>query len=419
MPYSELIKNFSRIREYMLEFYVYGFKSRDEYTQKSSRSYDDERRRLESWFGDYISVNYTPDGKSFSLSIDSRSTGGCPLYSAWKAKSFTDGSITLHFIIFDILYSPQIKLTLKDITDRIEEYTSIFREPRTFDESTIRKKLSEYEKLGIVRTEKQGKTVYYSRCDDTDINCTDALEFFSETAPCGVVGSYLLDRTGRSNVFAFKHHYITAAADSEILYQLFSAMHEKRYVDIETFRMKKSDTQRPLVIKAVPLKIMLSVQNGRQYLMLYETEHKRVVAVRTHNICTVSPGEVCEDYDGYRSLLDSMLPHLWGVSTTSRSGGHMDHIEFTVKFSESEQFIYDRLEREKRCGTVTRTSENTAHFSADVYDARELVVWIRTFICRITSFSCSDRFLERQFREDLEKMYEMYGLKEGDDDVLS
>ena len=46
--YNELIKNFERIREIMREFYVYGFKSREEYDKKSARSYDDERRRLES-----------------------------------------------------------------------------------------------------------------------------------------------------------------------------------------------------------------------------------------------------------------------------------------------------------------------------------------------------------------------------------
>lgn len=48
MAYSELIKNFERVRAYMREFYVYGFKSRTEYDAKSARSYDDERRRLES-----------------------------------------------------------------------------------------------------------------------------------------------------------------------------------------------------------------------------------------------------------------------------------------------------------------------------------------------------------------------------------
>ncbi|MFR9099999.1 MAG: hypothetical protein ACLVI9_10020 [Anaerostipes hadrus] len=35
MAYKELIKNFNRIRSYMREFYVYGFKKREEYTRKA------------------------------------------------------------------------------------------------------------------------------------------------------------------------------------------------------------------------------------------------------------------------------------------------------------------------------------------------------------------------------------------------
>ena len=60
MAYSELIKNFERIRDYMREFYVYGFKSRDDYNKKSVRSYDNERRRIESWLGDHMHFRMTP-----------------------------------------------------------------------------------------------------------------------------------------------------------------------------------------------------------------------------------------------------------------------------------------------------------------------------------------------------------------------
>lgn len=58
MAYSELIKNFEKIRDYMREFYIYGFKSREDYTKKSARSYDDERRRIESWLGGYITQHF-------------------------------------------------------------------------------------------------------------------------------------------------------------------------------------------------------------------------------------------------------------------------------------------------------------------------------------------------------------------------
>ena len=94
MAYKELIKNFNRIRSYMREFYVYGFKKREEYTRKSPRSYDNERRRIESILGNYIQFHQTENGKNVFLSIDSRITEHNPLYQAWKIKSFTDGDIT-------------------------------------------------------------------------------------------------------------------------------------------------------------------------------------------------------------------------------------------------------------------------------------------------------------------------------------
>ena len=112
MAYSELIKNFEKVRGYMREFYLYGFKNRDDFNEKSLRSYDDERRRIESWLGEYMKFSRNDDGKNVFISIDSREINHNPLYTAWKSKSFTDGDISLHFIIFDIL-SPII-LTPKD-----------------------------------------------------------------------------------------------------------------------------------------------------------------------------------------------------------------------------------------------------------------------------------------------------------------
>ena len=144
--YNELIKNFEKIRRYMSEFYIYGFKSREEYNIKSSRSYDNERRRMESWIGEYMKFGRTPEGKNVFISVDSRNCTHNPFFKAWKAKSFTDKDITLHFILFDILYDADTPLHLSEITQLIDEYTSGYDEPMFFDESTLRKKLKEYEK---------------------------------------------------------------------------------------------------------------------------------------------------------------------------------------------------------------------------------------------------------------------------------
>ncbi|MDE6111557.1 MAG: WYL domain-containing protein, partial [Eubacterium sp.] len=155
MAYSELIKNFAKIREYMSQFFIYGFKSRTEYKDKSARSYDNERRRIESWLGDYMSFHQDVNGKNTFIAVDSRNVSHNPLYNAFKAKSFTDNDIMLHFYILDIL-SDDSKKSIKVITDTISsDYISRFSDC-LLDESTIRKKLKEYEKLGIIKSEKNG-----------------------------------------------------------------------------------------------------------------------------------------------------------------------------------------------------------------------------------------------------------------------
>lgn len=127
MAYNELIKNFEKIRAYMREFYIYGFKSRDGYDKKSLRSYDDEKRRIESWLSEHMSFVRTPEGKNVFISIDSRTSTHNPFYNALKAKSFTDGDITLHFIIFDILFNEYVAYSLTELISKIdEEYLSFF-----------------------------------------------------------------------------------------------------------------------------------------------------------------------------------------------------------------------------------------------------------------------------------------------------
>ena len=412
MPYSELIKNFNRTRSYMREFYVYGFKNREEYNKKSARTYDDERRRMESWLGDYMQFRQNPDGKTVFLSIDSRLSLHNPLYTAWKAKSFTDGDITLHFILFDILYSPDIALSLNDIMNQMNDYLREFSEPKVFDASTVRKKLNEYISEGIIIAEKRGKTMYYQRAEAESPCDSDILDFFSEVSPCGVIGSYLLDKeSAHREHFAFKHHYITAAMDSEIVCALLTAIYEKRNITLETVNRHKDKISESQV---VPLKIMVSVQSGRQYLMAYIPRFNRITSFRTDNILSVRLDEPCEKFDALRDQLIGMLPHMWGVSTQSAFGERMEHMEFTVRYGADEGHIHRRLEREKRCGTVEKLDAATSRFSADVFDASELVPWIRTFICRITDIRFSNKALEAQFLNDLKEMYALYGLEGGD-----
>lgn len=410
MAYSELIKNFSKIRDYMREFYVYGFKSRDDFQKKSARSYDDERRRVESWLGEYMQFRQNAEGKNVFLSIDSRDLHTNPLYKAWKAKSFTDGDIILYFLLFDILYTTEDVKSLSEIMLEIDERLSVFENPRMFDESTVRKKLKEYTAAGMLHSEKQGRNVFYRRANTVSLENLDGVTFFTEAAPCGVIGSYILDQEEpQKQKIAFKHHYITSALDSEILGMLFEAIEERKSVTVEIQNRKR---QVHVYNGVVPLKIFISVQTGRQYLMGYSYRSNRIRCYRLDYILSVKKETVCENYEKLRANLERMQAHMWGVSAQNKSHTRMETVTFTVQYGKKEQHIHERLEREKRCGCVVRIDENTSRFYAEVFDSSELIPWIRTFICRITEIHFSNAKLEEQFQEDLNKMYEMYHLED-------
>lgn len=413
MAYSELIKNFERIRDYMREFYVYGFKSREEFDQKSARSYDNERRRIESYLGDYMAFRQDASGKNVFLSIDSRSSAHNPLYQALKARSFTDGDITLHFILFDILRTPEEVRTLGEIMELMDrEYLSHFPEPMLFDMSTVRKKLNEYADLGLICRQKDGKRLLYHRAGDISLTpLADAVAYFSEAGLLGVVGSYILDRLeNQGSIFSFKHHYITHVLESEVLYSILAAITGKRsaFIDLYSRKTGKSHTW-----EIIPLKIFVSVQNGRQYVLGYCVPHKSMKSYRLDYITAVSQGAPAPRFDALRERLERLRRHMWGVRCKNDLS-RLEHVEVTFYLGDHEEHIYERLLRECRCGCVERLDRHTCLFRADIFDTRELIPWLRTYICRITQLDFSNRTLENQFRKDIEQMYELYGMGGGD-----
>lgn len=406
MAYSELIKNFQRIRDYMRQFYVYGFKSRIDYEEKSSRSYDNEKRRIESWLGEYMSFRQDSNGKAVFISIDSRLVNHNPLYQAFKTKSFTAVDITLHFYILDILAQGNC-YTTKEIANIIsEEYYSNFEvaEP---DESTIRKKLKEYTDFGLLTAQKQGREMVYG-LNESQIDIDSwkyAIDFFQEESPIGVIGSFF-DENFEDEIFCFKHHYILHALDSQILYEILMAINEKRFIEIVS-RGTKSHIKAKHTI--FPVEIFISSQTGRQYILGYNTQQKVPLFFRLDAICEVSKKDVAQNAEEIIDICKECKKYLWGVSFGKRM---IEHIEMDIIVSSKEKHIVDRLMREKRNGSVVQIAPETYRFSADVYDTYEMMPWIRTFIGRIESLKCTNQKVVDTFYYDTKKMYEMYG---GDD----
>ena len=406
MPYKELIKNFDNIRMYMREFFVYGFRTREDYAKKGLRSYDNEKRRIQSYLGDLLSFKQTEIGKKVFISLDARSVSRNPLYKAFKVKSFTSKDISLYFIVMDILKSGE-SYSLTDILNKIDsDYLSYFSKPLLFDESTLRKKLKEYEALGLIKSEKTSKKLEYNLVND-DIEAKDykdVIRFFTEENILGVIGSYIEDKFENADEYiSFKNRYIMNAYDTEVVFEILKALKNENKVKIQTFTSAKQK-------EYIPLKLYVSKQGGRNYLMCKGMEDNRFYSIRTDYIKSVSQGLKVNDFSIVKTRFEDISRHIWGVSY---SAGKLEHLEMDIYVGKGEEYIVSRLEREKRCGKVTKLDEETYRFSADLYDSYELVPWIRTFFGRIKRLKCSNRMVSDQIKFDIVKMSKQYGEENG------
>ncbi len=417
MAYSELIKNFNKIREYLREFYVYGVKTRSEYSEKSARSYDDERRRIENWLSGYIRFSQSTDGKNVSICVDTRDIDHNPFFKALKSRSFTDGDITMHFMIFDLLPTPDVKKSLKELMDGICAYASECGSDTVYDESTLRKKLKEYEQEGIIVAVKEKGRTLYSRAADTDISgMWEMLGFASETQPCGALGNFMQDKLPlEENVFSYKHNSLTGVIDSDVVCCIFLAMSSKSYIEIKMLgkREKREAGFLPdeRVHRIVPVKLLISSQEGKETLVAYVKGADTFRSFRIDRIKEVKIGDPCPEYDQIREDFRPVEAKMWGTICRPRSR-EMESVSFTIQVNPGEEYIANRLLREKRTGIVLQTDDTHYTYMAEVYDSTELLPWIRTFICRITRMDFSNRSIENRFKQDLKEMYALYGLEE-------
>ena len=160
--FTELVKRFDRIRTYVRDFYVYGFKTREDYSDGSGRTYDNERRRIESWFSPYIHSEYNEERKkTVAIIAHSNRIAVNPLFSAWKSKSFTSNDIMLHFLILDFLADGGF-YTADETADELQSRYEVL-----FDSQTVRKKLVEYEYLGILTAKKEGRRLLYGKRENS------------------------------------------------------------------------------------------------------------------------------------------------------------------------------------------------------------------------------------------------------------
>lgn len=411
MAFSELIKNFDKLRDYMRDFYVYGFKTRSDFSRKSTRTYDNERRRIESYLGSYIRWEYGKNGKRMSLSVDSAKIPQNPFYRAYQSKSFTGNDILLHFFLLDLLEDLPC-VTAGQAADALS-----LRYGELFDVQTVRGKLREYADMGLLKIQKQGRTVAYRKSGlsfstlfPQAEDARDFLAFFGECAPFAVAGSYLSGRAKLLNTrLLFKHHFLVHTLEDTVLLPLMEAMREERLVQVTNFS-GRSGTQSNVV--GLPIAILVSVRTGRRYLVLYGEKRRRFHSFRLDSIKAVKLLGVCGDAQALLHEGESCIACTWGASLPARQKTERFAMTLAVD-EERERYILERLEREGRGGRIEQVGPGRYRFSVDVTDSGELLAWVKTFTGRILSVEGDNQAVVSRFYRDMRRMEKMYGVGEG------
>lgn len=409
--FSELIKNFDKTRDYIRDFFIYGFKVRNEFTGKSSRTYDDEKRRAESWLGDFFRYDSTRRGKQVSITVDSGHISENPLYSAYYSKSFTDNDIKLHFMLMDILDGKL--MNVREITEILNSTYG-----QLFDEQTVRNKLKEYVSEGIILSEKKGRTDIFTLSPDTAESffsryegLEDAVKFFSESPEFGIVGNSILKTAGLTNdIFLNKHNYIVHTLEDTVLLDLLKIMEEKRLAVITNFGRGGKATE----TEGVPLKIYSSSRTGRRYAVMYLPKYKRFNSFRLDYIKSVRSLGVYGEYDDIAQKLCRCEEKCFGVSFGERSGESAGGcFSMTLRINEeTEGFVLERLEREKRCGSVRKIDRDLFEYTVLVFDINEMMSWVKTFIGRIVSVESTNKRITDKLYRDIARMKRIYSRKE-------
>ena len=253
------------------------------------------------------------------------------------------------------------------------------------------------------------------------------MKLYQLASPLGVVGSTIMDTASFQNkLFRIKHNFFVHTLEDEMLLPLLQAMHKEQSVLLTVKSTKQAGTDKRNMTPAqhakasaqscplrqtagVPLKVFTSTRTGRRYLCLYLPHRKHFTNIRMDAVKSVKIQEPFPDYKNIREQLEQNKGSAWGVSFQSENRRHSEHVKLTLHINEhAESYILKRLEREGKGGTITRTAADTFTYETDVFDANEMLPWLRTFMGRILSIESDCPQLAARFQRDFLSMYHMY-----------
>ena len=388
-----LIRDYDNIRRILRDIYIFGCYSRDDFIEKgmSGRKYDNEQRRINA---------YLPEGFIRKRRVDNKVQYYCyygpnvsdnsilatnHLAETYRNKSFTMLDITSYFFVLGIL-NEHPGITLIEVLDRVPQ----LNEEILFTKDNLRVKLNELEACGMIRSQKDGRSVGYYVTDDIwqEFSKDELrqiymfLDFIGNVIPLEMPYVFLQKRLELyclsigiddlpKGVFQFKHNHLFNVLDNEIMLELLTALGKNCIV-----KLQRSGNNG--LLSAVPVKIIHECTYGRQYLLCMNCEDESALMIRLDRIDSLTMGDKLTD-----EIIDKALKcsadeeKCW---CTSGLGEQLHKVVIEVNIEERrENYIIRRLYREGHGGKVTKHEDGVYYYEIEVRDPLEMTPWVRSF----------------------------------------
>lgn len=406
---NRAISSFDIIRKLVRNLYLEGFNNylETEDLGKSSRAFINNLNSIRNFLDERFMSSKTNTKKKSNpvISFDTREETENPLFALWKTSNSIVSNLSFDFAIMDILedYPDGINwfsLTSDSDSNKHDNLLSNYVS-KGIDKKSVKVKLEKLADAGIIKFAENGKKI--QKADTKNIKellsskeVKQAIQFASETCPLGVIGSFILDNLKSLNSeplntpIHYKHHYIFNSIDYEIMYILLEAISNKNFVEIESERFG--------LRTIVPLKIFISTQTGRTYIIFWDTIKNHYFSENLELILSAKPTEICSDYNNFKNKLSEIEPHLWGVSFKPENTTELEHVRFVIEYPtlEEKRYIPARIKREAIIGNVKELDDSHSEFNADLIDSNEIIPWLCSFFGRITAidFPYTDKLKE-------------------------
>ncbi|WP_186841473.1 helix-turn-helix transcriptional regulator [Acetobacterium fimetarium] len=219
-------------------------------------------------------------------------------------------------------------------------------------------------------------------------------------------------------VFFYKNHRLQNVIDDDITWAILDAIHNRNVIQY-SYRNKSTESK---TFTVLPIKVVIDLQYGRQYLFAYDYDFKGFNIQRIASISDIKPSKAvtanqkyefasnAKEYKDIHVLYDEQyhahMKNVWNIARSDSPSTVLIHFCFPADVYEKN---LSRLRSTCHCGTITELRGNKVDYTSTVQCESELVPWIKSF----GSFATVDKHMNPnlydKMKSDWEEALKLYG----------